>query len=194
MRKWRSAAVALTLALLFLIANRGTYKGYFSGDDIDNISWTSNSRTVAFLSGVARPVFFRNNFRPVGHYYFYALGHSVGLKFTPYVAVLQAFHLLNGVVLWLVLRRLNLHPLAALSAILFFLFHTATFDAYWQPMYIFDVLCGTFGLLSLLLFIDRRWILSLICFWLAYKAKEVAVMLPAAFFAYEFLVGEKRWK
>jgi hypothetical protein len=43
MRNWRSAALALALAVLFLIANRGAYKGYFSGDDLDNISWTSNS-------------------------------------------------------------------------------------------------------------------------------------------------------
>ena len=46
-------------------------------------------------------------------------------------------------------------PLAALSAALFFLYHPATFDAYWQPMYVFDVLCGTFCLLSFLAFIDR---------------------------------------
>lgn len=186
--------MALAVALLFTIANRGAYKGYFSGDDLDNLSWTSNTGPGAFVKGVLSPQFFGNNFRPVGHFYFFALGRTARLHFRPYVVLLELFHLLNGFLLWWSVRKLGLNAWAGLAAVLFFLFHAATFDAYWQPMYIFDVLCGTFCLLSLISFMDGRWIFSLLCFWLAYKAKEVAVMLPMVLLAYEFLVGQRRWK
>src|SRR5438105_7338759 len=61
-------------------------------------------------------------------------------------------------------------------------------------MSVFDVLCATFSLLSLLLYARDRWILSLACFWLAYKSKELAIMLPAVLACYEVWFGQRRWK
>jgi hypothetical protein len=61
-------------------------------------------------------------------------------------------------------------------------------------MYVFDVLCATFSLLTVLLYAKDRWILSLISFWLAYKSKELAVMLPAVLACYELWFGQRRWK
>ena len=80
---------------------------------------------------------------------------------------------------------------------LFFVFHMALFDAFWKPMFIFDVLCGLFCLLSMLAW--RRsgkawWIASFAAFWMAYKSKEVAVMLPSVLLLYEFTLGERRWR
>ncbi len=194
MARWKTAGAAAAIVLLFLVANRGAYKGYFQDDDLDNISWTPHVDSVDFLRGLVSPVFSRNNFRPVGHFYFHVMERFAGMHFVPYVAVLQFVHLCNGLLIWLVLRRLKVHPLAALAGAVFFLYHPATFDAYWRPMYIFDVLCGTFCLASFLAFIDRRWIVSFLCFVCAYKSKEVAVMLPAVLAAYEMLIGERRWK
>ena len=74
----------------------------------------------------------------------------------------------------------------------------ALFDAVWKPMYIFDVLCAGLCLLSLLFYAQHRWILSFVAFWLAYKAKELAVMLPVALAAYEFWFAKRNplraWK
>jgi hypothetical protein len=53
---------------------------------------------------------------------------------------------------------------------MFFVFSAAAFDAYWKPMYVFDLLCTTFSLASILFYAYRRWILSFIAFWLAYKS------------------------
>ncbi len=194
MPRWTKAVVTVAIIVLFLLANRGAYKGYFQADDLDNLAWTHDVPTSIYLKGLVSPVFSRSNFRPVGHLYFHALERFAELYFLPYIAVLQWIHLLNGGLIWLVLRRLKIPLLPALTGTLFFLFHPATFDGYWQPMYVFDLLCGTFCLLSTIAFIDRRWILSFICFWLAYKSKEVAVMLPAVLLGYEFLLGERRWK
>jgi len=61
-------------------------------------------------------------------------------------------------------------------------------------MYVFDLLCTAFCLLSVLLWLQGRWFLSFVAFWLAYKSKELATMLPLVLAAYEFLLGRKRWK
>ena len=70
----------------------------------------------------------------------------------------------------------------------------ALFDDFWKPMYVFDVLCATFCLLSLWCYASERWVLSFAAFWLAYKSKELAVMLPAVLLAFEIWFGKRRWK
>jgi hypothetical protein len=70
----------------------------------------------------------------------------------------------------------------------------AVFDVYWKPMYAFDLFCATFCLLSILFWIKRRWVLSFLAFWLAYKSKELAVMLPAVLACYELWYGKRQWR
>ncbi len=180
--------------LLFLIANRGAYKGYFQDDDLDNLTFTRFISAGDFVSPLLIPRYAQNNFRPVGHLFYYVMGRAVGLNFPPYILVIHAVHLINGVLLWLLLRRLALSRIAAAAGALFFAFHMAAFDVYWKPMYIFDLLCGTFCLLSLLTYVQGRWIFSLVAFWIAYRAKEVAILLPVALAAYEMLLGQRKWK
>jgi Predicted membrane protein len=190
----RTQLAIIAVLLLFLAANRGAYKGYFQDDDLDNLSWTWQVSAGDFLQGLATPVFSRNNFRPVGHLFFHVLEPVAGLSYPPYVAIIQAIHLLNAALLWLLLRRFGLRWGAAVAAVIFFLFNPATFDVYWRPMYVFDLLCGSFCLASLLAYTHRRLVLSFLFFWLAYKAKELAIMLPVVLAFYEFRFGQKRWK
>ncbi|MEO8130656.1 MAG: hypothetical protein ABI822_26380, partial [Bryobacteraceae bacterium] len=109
MLRWRAAVLAGVIVILFLVANRAAYKGYFQDDDLDNLSWTGQIDAVDFAKGLVSPVFSRNNFRPVGHFYFHVMERFAGLHFAPYVAVLQLLHLCNGLLLWLLLRRLKVH-------------------------------------------------------------------------------------
>jgi hypothetical protein len=196
MRTRRLAAplALLLFAALFLIANRGAYEGYFSADDLDNLSWTRDAAPRDFLSGAMSPRFFIYNFRPAGHLYFHVLGRVAGLEYRWYVAVLHALHMVNVVLLWLLLRRLDLPAVASGAGALWFGFHVGVIEAIWMPMYVFDVLCATFCLLSLTTWRAGRWMVSFVFFWLAYKSKELAVMLPAILAAHEMLLGEKRWK
>src|SRR5580765_3079834 len=97
-------------AALFLTVNRDAYRGYFQDDEIDNLSWTPYLGPLDFLKGAITPQFQANNFRPVGHYYFHAVEEIAGLDFPVYAGVLQAFHLLNVWLLWLVARRLGAAP------------------------------------------------------------------------------------
>ncbi len=205
MRKLPGVALFAAMMLLFLIANRGAYQGYFDGDALNNLSWTQHVPLADFAIGFISPRFYPHNFRPAGHLYFSVMARLAGLDFPWYVATMHALHFLNVWLVWLLLRRLGLAPLAAGSGALFFAFHIGVFDAYWKPMYVFDVLCAAFSLLSLLAYIDggilpsrarkqAALLGSLLFFWLAYKAKEPAVMLPAVLVAYEYWLGEKNWK
>lgn len=186
--------LAALIVLLFLVANRGAYEGYFHDDDLDNLAWTSQAGLGGFARGLVDPVFSRNNFRPVGHFFYRAIEPFAGLDFRWYVAVLQILHLLNAILVWALLRRFKAAQAAAVAGVLFFAFHAATFDAYWRPMYVFDVLCGTFSLLCLHAWMARRTVVSFACFWLAYRAKELAIMLPAVLLAYEMIAGGRRWR
>jgi hypothetical protein len=183
----------LLVAGLFLIAHRGAYQSYFTDDEIDNLTLTRNMVNSDFILALLSPRFYPSNFRPAGHLFFRMMGDSVGLNFPPYVAFLHILHLFNVAILWLILRRLSIPFWASAAGALFFAFHMAVFDVYWKPMYVFDLLCGTFCLLAVLFWLEDRWIVSLVSFWLAYRSKEMAVMLPIALAGYEVLMGKRRW-
>jgi hypothetical protein len=193
MPKRTGAILLAAFAAIFLALNAGAYRGYFQDDEIDNLSWTSLLPTTDFIKGALNPLYFPNNFRPLGHFYFHALERFAGLEFPAYVAVLQTIHLLNVWLLWTLMRRLGAPTLAASAACCFFGLHMALFDNFWKPMYVFDVLCATFCLATILLWRERRWILSFVAFWLAYKCKELAVMLPLVLLACEWWYGKRRW-
>lgn len=190
----RGLLLIAALSLLFLLANRAAYKGFFSDDDLDNLVQTRGAEASFFAAQLASPQLSAWNFRPVGHSFYKALGATAGLHFPPYIAALHLLHLLNAVLVWLLLRRLGAGPLAAAAGAAFFAFHMACFDAYWKPMFVFDVACATFLLLALLAYLHGRWLLALIPFWLAYKTKETAIALPAFLFLYEWLLGSRQWK
>lgn len=187
-------ALFLLMAVLFLIANRGAYRGFFQDDELDNISWAPHVPLSEFGKTLATPRYLPQNFRPVGHFYFHEMGRRFGLDFPKYVIPIHLLHLLNVWLVWLLARKLGASPFAASAGALFFAFHMAVFDVYWKPMYVFDLLCATFCLASLLLYAHGRWVLSFVAFWLAYKSKELAVMLPAVLACYEYWFGQKRWK
>jgi len=190
----RGLALFVLFAALFLVANRSAHRGYFQDDEIDNISWTPYLGPLDYLKGAVTPLYYPNNFRPTGHFYFHIVEGMAGLHFPIYLAVIQAMHLINVWLLWLVVRRLGAPVAAAAAACLFFGVHMALFDNFWKPMYVFDVLCAGFSLGSLYCWMRERWVLSFLGFWLAYKSKELAVMLPVLFLFYELWFGERRWK
>src|SRR5438045_6615135 len=99
MPKWRVALVAVALLALFLVANRGAYKGYFHDDDIDNVAWTPQVDIPSYVTALFTPVFSRNNFRPIGHFFFREMSQTAKLHFPPYVAALQILHLLTALFL-----------------------------------------------------------------------------------------------
>lgn len=194
MSKRIGSILFLALAALFLIVNRAAYKGYFTDDDFDHLTWTRHAPARLFVKGLVTPTFQTDNFRPVGHLFYHEESQFFGFDFRKYLATTQVFHFLNVWLVWLLARRLGARPFAAAAGCVFFALHAGYFEAVWKPAYIFDVLCTTLCLLSLLAYVRGRWIVSFLCFWLAYKAKELAVMVPFVLACYEIWYGQKRWK
>jgi hypothetical protein len=56
-------ALFLAMALLFFIANRGAYKGFFQGDELDSLSWTPRIPAAGFAKDLVNPVYHARNFR-----------------------------------------------------------------------------------------------------------------------------------
>ena len=194
LRVWVVVAVFAAAAVLFFLGNRGAYRGYFSDDDLDNLVWATADTMQTFTDGLLTPRFSEWNFRPTGGLYYHWLGQRFGLHYAPYVAVLQLLHALNAALLFCFLRRLGFSRAGSLAGTLFFAFNAVVLRAWWMPMFNFDVLCATFTLLTLILYVRGNWIWALLTFWLAYKSKEIAVMMPVALAAWEFLIGGRRWK
>lgn len=194
MKPARAALLVVLAALLFLAANRAAYRGFFSGDDLDNIAWTRELPPGDFISGLLTPRYHLNHFRPVGHATFALLGKFAGHRFEWYVALIHLLHMAIAGVLLLLLARLGFQPLPAAAGAAFFFFQMALFDALWKPMYLFDLWCALFSVLCLRAWMAGRtgWALGLL--WLAIKAKEHAVMMVAVLVLYELLLGERRWK
>ena len=193
----RRAGGALLFALLagsVVLANLRAYRGYFQSDELENIGWAGLLPLTRYVQAALSPLFQANNFRPVGHFFFHVAALHFGLAYWKYIAVIQALHIVNAWLVWLLARRLGAPPLAAAGGAILFAFHMALFDAFWKPMYIFDLSCAAFCLASLLLYARGRWVLSFLAFWLAYKAKELAVMLPFVLAAYEIWFGKRNWK
>jgi hypothetical protein len=194
MSKRNGLLLLLALAAVFLIVNRAAYKGYFTDDDFDHLSWTRHAPLIGFVESLLTPVYQSNNFRPVGHLFYHLEAHFFGFDFKKYLMATHLLHFLNVWLVWLLARRLGARPWGAAAGCALFALHLGYFEAVWKPAYIFDVLCATFCLLSLLCYVRGRWIVSFLCFWLAYKAKELAVMLPFVLACYELWFGRKRWK
>jgi len=184
----------LAAVALFLLLNRPAYKGYFQSDDFDTMGWARVLRLQDFGKWLVTPQMSPVNFRPVGAFYYRVMTNSVGLDFPRYLVPLHVLHLLNIWMVWLLIRKLGLAPLAATAGAFFFGFHAALTDAWWKPMFVFDLLCGTFSLAAFVLYVYDRWILSLIAFWVAYKSKELAIMLPVVLACYELWFGGRRLK
>jgi hypothetical protein len=193
MKRWLPVLLLLAVAVTFLILNRAAYKGYFQDDELDNIINTRDIPAPLWVTWFLTPRLSKDNFRPSGHFYFFAMNRLAGLDFPKYLIPVHFLHLLNTLLLWILLRRLRLNSFAAVAGVAFFALNVSAFDAYWKPMYVFDVLCTTFCLITLLLYERGYWIAAVLTMWLAYKSKELAVMLPVALLAYEYWFGSRRW-
>lgn len=193
-RAWLAQlAAGLAIALVFIALNYRAYDGFFQDDELDNLSWAPNVTAGEFAVAFVKPLFDVNNFRPVGHLYFAVMGRMFREDFPPWMTPIFALHLLNGLLIFALAHRMNVGGWQALAAVAFFTWSAGAFDAYWKPMYCFDLLCTAFSLASILLYSYRRWVLSFIAFWCAYKSKELAVMLPLVLLAWEYWFGDRRY-
>ena len=105
MSKRTGSILFLALAALFLIVNHAAYKGYFTDDDFDHLTWTRHASMGDFLTGLVTPKYQTNNFRPLGHLFYHEESQFFGFDFPKYLAASHILHFLNVWLLWLLARR-----------------------------------------------------------------------------------------
>jgi hypothetical protein len=192
MPRWAAPAVLAGVVVLWVFANRGASRSYFQDDDLDTLGWTWTAPASHYAKAMFSLEHSPSSLRPTGHAFYKVMEAVAGLQFPAWAAAVQALHLVNVALVWTMLRKFGLSPWPALAGVVLFLFHPATFDAYWRPMFVFDVLCATFSLACVLLYAHRRWVLSFVAFWVAYRAKELAVVLPVVLLVYEYTFGDRK--
>ena len=194
-RRWL-AVFAVCVAALFLLVNRPAYKSFFSDDDFDNLANARDADLKGFALTLVNPnTGGDGQFRATAYFYYYALVRWAGLRYVPYVAGIHALHFLNVLLLWWLARAMGAEIVGACGAALLYAFHAAAFDIYWKPMYVFDLMCATMTLASLLAYVRGWTVLSVVLFWLSLKSKEVTILFPLVLLVWE-MVGERRvaWK
>ena len=157
------------------------------------MAWTPHTDLPDYAKVLLSPVYNTRNFRPPGALYFRWMTKLVGAEFALWIPPLFMLHLATATLLYLLLLRLGITEWSAWLGTAFFVLSGAAMDAFWKPMYVFDLLCGLFSIACLLLYARRQWVLSFVAYWLAYKSKELAVMLPAVLLLYEYLLGERKY-
>src|SRR5260370_7733565 len=85
----------LLVAGLFLVANRGAYKSYFTDDEIDNVALTRNMGNSDFILAFLSPRFYPGNFRPPGHLLFRPMPPTPDFSLPPHVPSLPIPHFLT---------------------------------------------------------------------------------------------------
>ena len=192
-RPWLTV-LAVAGVLLFFVANRGAYEGFFSDDDFDNLGWTTIVGWDVFREGFVTPKFSFDNFRPAGHMFYRLMHLVVQFDFPRWVLALQCIHLLNVFLVFRLCRALGVAERGAVAGAAIFAFHPALFAAFWKPMYDFDLTCATCLVASALFYLRDRLVLSVLAFWLAYKAKEMAIFFPIALALVEALRTRRWWR
>jgi hypothetical protein len=126
-REWRQSRrlylwlAAGAIGVLFIALNLSAYDGFFSDDDLDTLSWALGLSYRRWAPALITPVFSPDNFRPVGHIFYLVMGRAFGLEFPPWITPVFAIHLLNGALLFLLMRRLEIRDWFALAGSAFLL-------------------------------------------------------------------------
>ncbi len=193
-RNSRSAALLFVVLLFPIIANFGAHRGYFEDDDLASLTWARSISILPPIQDIPSIRYPPQNIRPVPAVYYVLCAQTAGLNYPPWLITLQLIGLINVMLLWFLMRKLGLDEIAAAAGCLFFVASRALFDAWWKPMFVYDVLCTSFALASLLAYTYRRWVLSFVAFWLAVRSKEIGIVVPTILLAYEMILGERKWK
>lgn len=123
-------------------------------------------------------------YRPLGSLFYRAIYSLAGFDPQPFHAALYAILALNSVLTYAAVRRFTGSPPAAWIATVLHAWHGNWAGLHMNTGFCFDVLCYTFFTAALIAFFSNRPWLFLALFLLSLNAKEMAVSMPVACFAW----------
>ena len=164
---------------------------YFYTDDYDWIIKSSNYNLLDYLHLLPIAPY---NDRPVGALVIGLMYYLFALSAPKYYCCLLVIHTINAMLAFKVTTKLTGDRLFALFiAMVFCLWFPAHVATYWIGA-IFDLVALTLILSSLLLYLNNHLISSVLCYFLAARTKELAIMLPGVLFFLEFFIFHKKIK
>jgi hypothetical protein len=192
------AAVVITLLVQAPVVN-GEFLFY---DDarfiVRNESIESLSNTLRFFhdlettASTDAPT--KDIYRPLRTFTYAVLTHVSGKDARAFHLASLLFHALTAGVLALVVRRSGVGIGASLAGALVWGVHPVTVESTAWVCSLGDVMCGFFGVLSLLAHIGRRRALALVLLAVALLAKEAAVVVPGLWLAWDYFLRREETK
>jgi hypothetical protein len=186
----QAAPVVAVIAWFLYLIRRAVYE-YFNVDDMTNL-------VIPFIQGYENLVkgsvlFWTGVIRPLGGLFYLVTYQFAGFHPRPFRYAAIAFLVLNLVLLYVVLRRLNDSVWFAAFALTIACFNGSMSDMYMSTGTVYDTLGLTFTLLALLCVMrdQPRWMLAALCTIAAVDSKEMGAAIPALILAYELIVRVK---
>src|SRR5579862_9686282 len=171
-------------------------------DDLMNItfSWEPSFKTL--LKALIFP--FTSTYRPTGSLAYRLLFELFGLNPLPFRVFFYCLLAINLYLVYCLARRLTGSPeIGALSALLY-TYHGRFFSIYLNNGTLYDVLCATLSLCTLIYYVRARqratdlsvfqFAFATVLFILSLNAKEMAAALPAIVLAYELCCHWREFK
>src|ERR1035438_1688125 len=194
-RPWRKPAFALLILTYFLYFNWNGLWVHFGADDMENMVRCWRPAPVRLLLDLLLPWHGAN--RPMAALFYLPLLHLFGLNPIPYHAVMLAILLGNLYLMYRFALRIGCGELQAGLATLILAYHAGLSVLYYDTAFIYDVLCFSFYMGAFLCYARVRaqgrllragetaLVMGLtLC---ALDAKEMALTLPIALLAYEWV-------
>ena len=200
---WRKRCLAGFLLAWFLYFNWSSLRVHFAPDDMMNMAYYFRAGPSSLAAALITP--WTGFYRPMGGLFYMTLFAGFGLDPAPYHA---AILVLLGASVWLTYRfarTLGCGELAAGLAALAMAYHPGLSNLYYNPAFVYDVLCLFFYLAAFVHYARTRQsgrtlrpgetAVFLALFFCALQSKEMAVTLPAALLAYEWFYHHSRaWR
>ena len=201
-RSLSAATVAAFTAIIawFLFFAHGGLQAALSGDDLMNLYGYLQKPLLTHLFDTLR--FWSTAYRPLGAFFYVPLYYCFGINPLPFRIACFLILAVNLGLLFVFCRRLSGSRETALLATFLASYHAWFVDLYYSAGTIYDLLCYSFCLGTLLIYIGvrqrghrpaPRYLIGVaVLYVLALDAKEMAVTLPFFLLLYELLYHSKR--
>src|ERR1035437_1282345 len=192
---WRKLAFALLILTYFLYFNWDGLWAQFAADDMMNMASYWRLKPIRMVLHLFMP--WRGPYRPMAGLFYLPLLEAFGLNPLPYHVVMLAILLGNLYLMYRFARRVGCGEVQSLLATLIVAYHAGLSMLYYNTAFIYDVLCLSFYMGAFLCYARVRaenrllrgsetaLVMGLYLF--ALDSKEMALTLPIALLAYEWV-------
>ncbi|GAC1432738.1 MAG: hypothetical protein NVSMB6_30580 [Burkholderiaceae bacterium] len=192
---WTPVLIWAAIVTVFFHCAGFGLKTALGDDDVMNITFAWEPKLRELALGLLVP--FTPFYRPMGAAVYRSLFELFGLSALPFRLFIYGLLLVNIFLVYRLARRLSASIEIGMVAALLFTYHGRLSGIYLNNGTLYDVLCATLTLLTLLYYFHVRqqhrflkgwqWPAFLALFTCALNAKEMAAVIPLLLFSYELI-------